>query len=660
MLLYNPDRKGKEQLINEFVVRQMPFREIMEDIESADPIYPGQNYILVGPRGAGKTTLLNRIKYGIEDSAKLNKRLIPVIFQEEQYNISELSDLWQNIGEYLEDYYGFAGIGQEMKEMMKRSNFEELCYDILERWLDNSGRGIVLLLDKIGDLFKKIGELETRRLREILITKKQIRLIGGSAFYPDTILDYADPMFEFFKVIRLEGLNRDETRQLLLKLGQIYNEEEKIRHIIQDTPERIDTLSALTDGVPRTIVLMFRIFTDYNDENAVKDLERILDAVTPLFKHRMDDLPAQQQKIVDAVARNWDAISIRDLKEKVRIDGKNISAQLRQLEKNGVIEKRNTETKNHLYLLRERFFNIWYLMRFGRRDEKQRVIWLVKFLESWCSKNDIKERIFHYVEMLKNGRLDERAIQLFGETYAAIMGTDLQPRLLLKESTPRYISKAVVVSNEELVGEMRKLNINEDWERILELAYITDLPDTPIKLMIYIAVTSAFVQNKDRKVLDRIFSKLTSKKIEELEGRAAALRMDSLILKSVAYNFLGFSIAGSPEKIFHYFERIIDLTDESDLKENTFESAMLTEFICLMLSKKYYNVVYNIFKEIKKIDLGNLLKPVYYTCILLKDGKDSTEYLSSGPELDETVQEILQTVHRYEKTSFILNDTPEF
>jgi DNA-binding MarR family transcriptional regulator len=70
----------------------------------------------------------------------------------------------------------------------------------------------------------------------------------------------------------------------------------------------------------------------------------------------------------------------KELREKVRIDSKNISAQLRQLEKNKLLKRRRRHKESFVFL-KERFFNIWYLMRYGRKSDKQRVIWLVKFLE---------------------------------------------------------------------------------------------------------------------------------------------------------------------------------------------------------------------------------------------------------------------------------------
>lgn len=436
--LYNPDRKGKGQLIAEFVVRQNVLKEIMDDLEGSSMKRPEQHYLIVGQRGTGKTTLLNRVKYAVEDSNGLNKWLIPIIFSEEQYNISELANLWENIAQVLEDYYGFDGLYAEMEKHAEKGNFEEICWDILEEGLDKSGKKIVLLIDNIGDLFKKIKELEVRRFREILQTKHQLRIIAASPLYLESILDYKQPMFEFFKVIRLESLNSRETLELLLKLAEIHHEETKIEQIIKETPERIEVLRVLTGGVPRTIALMFNIFIENEHESSLKDLENILDAVTPLYKHRMDDLPPQQQKIIDAVAKNWDPIGVKQLKERVRLESKVISAQLRQLEKNQVVQKMETGNKNHEYILKERFFNIWYLMRYGRKDDRQRVIWLVRFLESWCTNEELEKRVADFIELVKRKKDRIENMEVFALAYTSMAKLKTEFKLLLDENLPDY------------------------------------------------------------------------------------------------------------------------------------------------------------------------------------------------------------------------------
>lgn len=464
--LYNPDRKTKGELIAEFVVRTEVYDDIMQDLETSTMQHPEQHYLLVGQRGAGKTTLLNRLKYGIEDAAKLKNWVIPVLFSEEQYNVSELANLWENVGQYLEDYQGFDNIYADMEMHLSKRNFEEICLDILEKRLAEKNKKLVLLIDNIGDLLRKLDEIEVRRLREILQTKEFIRVIAGSPFYLESILDYQQPLFEFFKVMRLDGLNKQETERLLLKLGEIHYEKDKIERIIKETPQRIEAMRTLTGGVPRTMALLFRIFIDNEHSNSIKDLEKILDAVTPLYKHRMDDLPKQQQKIVDAVARKWDAISVKELKEKVRLESKIISAQLRQLEKNQIIEKKATDTKNHLYLLKERFWNIWFLMRYGRKDDKERVIWLVRFLESWCDNDEITKRIEAFVVQAEKGQMSLEETRLFSNVYASLSNLNFNQKMLLREAKVEYLANKVKLSDEELFEAAQKMGELGEFEKM--------------------------------------------------------------------------------------------------------------------------------------------------------------------------------------------------
>jgi DNA-binding Lrp family transcriptional regulator len=398
---------------------------------------------------------------------KVNKWVIPVIFSEEQYNISELANLWENICHTLEDYYGFENLYTEVEQHISKTNFEELAYDVLEKHLNKHKKKLVLLIDNIGDLLHKLEDKEIRRLRELLQTKSQIRVIAASLFYLDNVLDYKQPFFEFFKVHRLDGLGKEETDQLLLKLGEVYNEKAKIERILKETPERVETLRVLTGGVPRTIALMFRIFVDHEHESSVKDMERILDAVTPLYKHRMDDLPKQQQKIIDAVARNWDAISVKELKEKIRLDSKTISAQLNQLEKNQIIEKRTSKTKNHLYLIKERFWNIWYLMRYGRKFDKERVVWLVRFMECWFSRQELEQRVQDFIRKIKNNELPESAIQLFGVVYASLESITLELRMNLKDNLPADVANAILIDNKEILKAALDKAINKNYEEAL-------------------------------------------------------------------------------------------------------------------------------------------------------------------------------------------------
>ena len=640
--LYNPDRKSKDQLIAEFVVRTEIYDEIMHDLETSHMQHPEQHYLLVGQRGAGKTTLLNRLKYGIEDSKNLKEKVIPILFSEEQYNISELVNLWESIGQHLDDYYNFKGLSEEIESHLGKKNFEELTYEVLEKYLKNRGKKLVLLIDNIGDLLRKMDKTEVHRFREILQSKSEIRLIVGSPFYLETILDYHQPFFEFFKVVRLDSLGQKETQNLLLKLAQLNGEKEKIERIIIETPERVETLRTLTGGVPRTIALMFNIFIDYNNEDTVKDLEKILDAVTPLYKHRMDDLPTQQQKIVDAVAKNWDGISVKELKEKLRLDSKVVYAQLRQLEKNQVIEIVETNTKNHLYFLKERFFNIWYLMRYGRKYDKQRVIWLVKFLESWCTANELEQRIVDYVNKINEGKLDKDLISFYGEVYTAMNTLKSELKIILKESTPDHLSKRILVEDKEVFRIAKEKFENNELEKAFKLFNNIISPDETTSKEVA-KMSTDLVYRERNLFLDHLNNLLKTKFSEMNDQDQVELSYyeQMIIIILSHYACIDDLYKGNFKDADDGLDTLFNLMEKNSIKESTMDWIIQLTFMNFLLFDQP-NIVLDKFEKVPQ--LKDKLKPTYYAVMKLVENESQVQKM--GPELVGEVDRILQNVER--------------
>lgn len=373
--IYNPANQPAEEIISNFVVRLKEFEELFTAIKNDKMKKPPQHFIIQGQRGYGKTTLLLRINLEIKNDPELNTWLIPVMFDEETYSVHTLAKLWEEVIDILESEESFEGLSDKVDSLYDKESPEEEIFNLLIKSLKKQNKKVVLLLDNFGDMIEKFEKKEIQRLREILMTCANIRIIGASSTILEFYYSYKHPFYDFFKVITLDELTQEETIQLLKKLGETYKNE-GIEKIIAEQPERIESLRRLTGGVPRTVVLLFEIFADNIDGNSFKDLEAILDRVTPLYKHRLDNLSTQQQTIIDAIAQNWDAISTKDISKKVRMQSKAVSSQLNQLEKNQLIVKEPTSTKNHLYRINERFFNIYYLMRLGKRKNRNRVLWL--------------------------------------------------------------------------------------------------------------------------------------------------------------------------------------------------------------------------------------------------------------------------------------------
>lgn len=382
--IYNPADQPKEWLMEHFVVRTKLFEKIFRDIEQSKMKYPEQHYIIQGQQGMGKTTFLLRLKYEIENTSNLSSWLVPVFFNEESYDLTTLSNLWEKLLKYLDDKWETGGkYYKQTDEYIGSTDYEKKCFNLLIEILHAEKKKLVVLFDNFSQLFlDNLPAKEQHRLREILMSCADIRIIGASAVEMEKLHDYAEPFYEFFKIVNLDGLNKEETFKLINKL----QESSDTKFNIQKSKSKIETLAILSGGVIRTIMLIYETILANENGNALKDLETILDRITPLYKHRIEDLPIQQRKIIDVMAKKWDAVSTKDISENIRENGqplatKLVSAQLQQLEKNNIIIKKQTTTKNHLYQLDERFFNIWYVMRYGDTNDKNKVIWLAKFLE---------------------------------------------------------------------------------------------------------------------------------------------------------------------------------------------------------------------------------------------------------------------------------------
>jgi len=644
-LLYNPDRKDRQELIDEFVIRTETFNKIFRDLETGPMNYPEQHYLIIGQRGSGKTTLLTRLRYAVEDSAILNSWLIPISFSEEQYNISELANLWEGIAAELEDYHGFSGITEAMDARSTQSDFEPLALDILLGELDKRSKKVVLFIDNIGDLLKKFGDLEVRRLREVLQTKAQIRLIAGSAVVLESVLDYQQPLFEFFKTIQLKGLTNEESRTLLRKLATLHGETGKIENIIEKSPARIETLRQLSGGIPRTIVLLFNVFVDNEHGNAVSDLEKILDAVTPLYKHRMDDLPPQQQKIVDAVARNWDATSVRDLKERLRLESKVISAQLRQLEKNMVIEKRPTNTKNHLYLLRERFFNIWYLMRHGRKQDRQRVIWLVKFLEMWCDSNEIEERIDRYIQQVEAGKLNKQSLEFFGEVYSHFQKISPSIKLRFRQTVPGYVSNFIEFDEKEFISLASDFLSNKQWSSLAELTLTLDSNCNEAKRTLF----ELLENEQDLSSLDEIIRRAF------LEDKHMVIKEDTSNVE-LPYIYFGYELFRAHSNLVDIFANDGDMSrfnhtivgiyealrkSEYDLE---LESRWIERFYTILLIFKQYNLVLSNFERVKSEEISARHKIIQQVARYLAADSSSDSINTQNEIIQKIIVDVATTI----------------
>ncbi len=441
--LFNPPQKEPQQLKAEFVVRTAVFNQLFEEIQEDLMQHPPQHYMILGQRGMGKTTLLLRLKYAVLEDEKLKKWLLPVLFNEEQYSMPDLAAFFEHIAKILaEEHAVYQTLLDEMRKHELEADYDQKAFEILVYYLRQNQQKIIVFHDNFGQFLEKIGKTATHRLRNILMNSPYLRLVGASATLLEHTFDYKEPFFDFFYQIRLKGMTTDETITLFEKLAENEGKSEAFQEMLKTERPRIEVMRKLSGGVIRTMVMLFDVFMDNEKQDSFKDLEAILDRVTPLYKHRMDDLKPQQQLIVDAVARAWDAVTVSEIAELTRSERQGlktnqISAQLKQLVDNQIVEiEPRAKGRNHLYRLQERFFNIWYLMRYSTRQDKQRVLWFVKFLEGWCDTNDFKQLFERFENNLEKGTYELNTVFDRALAYSMVENdeVDLEKQALLRKA----------------------------------------------------------------------------------------------------------------------------------------------------------------------------------------------------------------------------------
>jgi Flp pilus assembly protein TadD/DNA-binding transcriptional ArsR family regulator len=145
----------------------------------------------------------------------------------------------------------------------------------------------------------------------------------------------------------------------------------------------------------------------------MRDLERLLDQATPLYKARVEELAPQTRVVFDALALAWDPATAADLASVTGLDVGTISVQLDRLVKEGVVEKTSlSSTRRTAFQVAERFFNIWYLMRHSSRRQRLRLRWLTEMLRRIYTPRELRERATGLLAGVEGQGLSSSAFRL--------------------------------------------------------------------------------------------------------------------------------------------------------------------------------------------------------------------------------------------------------
>ena len=434
--LYNPAQLSSNELKASFIARQETLEELHRIVREEKPGRPCQHFLLIGPRGMGKTTLGLRFLLSIEEASEFAASWQPVAFDEESYGIGDLADFWLTALDHLSRATDEPRWAERADAIREDENDPErqavYARAALRDFYQESGKRLILFVENLDVIFGQLGnEREVHTLRASLIERSDILLVGSANTVFDAIRGHGEPFYEFFQLFILEGLGPEDTQRMLESYTD-GNGTSDLPETLRRERGRLETVRRLTGGNPRLLVLACRMLIESPLGSPLEDLERLIDEQTPYFKARIEELPVQGRRVFHCLAAGWRPMLAKEVAVASKLSSSHASAQLRQLVDKGYAKEiRLPSEKRVRYEVSDRFYNIYYLLRFSRTG-RRRLERLVHFL------HDLFGR---YVESEVAGRkateFDPTNTSAWAVTSEAILGSDDEARLAEAEACAR-------------------------------------------------------------------------------------------------------------------------------------------------------------------------------------------------------------------------------
>ena len=403
--LYNPAQLTPDELKASFVARRETLEEMLRLLREQTSSRPCQHMLLIGPRGMGKTTLGLRFLHAVEETPELAAIWQPVPFHEESYGIGDLADFWLAALRHLSRATDNSELADKADALARdQRDQERLAAYALAALVDHcqaSGRRLILFVENLDGILDQLrNEREAHALRASLIERPEILLLGSANAVFDAIRSHAQPFYEFFRLVTLEGIGPEETARLLETLAGREGRPD-VPHALNLERGRLETLRRLTGGNPRLLVLACRMLIESPLGSAFEDLEQLIDEQTPYFKARIEELPIQARKVFHCLAHGWTPMLAKEAAGAAKLSSSHASAQLKQLVERGYAQVvRLPGAKRTRYEVGDRFYNIYYVLRFSRTN-RQRLERLVAFLHDLFGTSGLRPMYPTFLEALR-------------------------------------------------------------------------------------------------------------------------------------------------------------------------------------------------------------------------------------------------------------------
>jgi DNA-binding transcriptional regulator GbsR (MarR family) len=478
---YNPSQVPRDVLLAEFTARAGLVDDLLDILRGNAPNHPCQHSLLMGPRGYGKTTTLYAMKYRLEDDPKLIKKWIPLLFDEENYHLGDLAGFWLECLRLAEIALQTAGPVTYLSLHTSRDpKLEDQSREAFLALLARAKRRAVLLVDNLNDVLAAVADDSAQhRLRAFLLEESRVCVVGTACTYFSAISSTDRPFYQLFRVFRLDSFNPTEMETALRAMAAARPlTSARIKWPTQAGYWK--GLHILTGGNPRLVKIIYQLMERGVTADFQCQLEGLLDAYTPYFKHRIEAMSPQQRRVFDAIALAWNAVEISEIAPALRMDSNQISAQVKALLEAQLVSIRGGTARRRTYQVADRFSNIYYFMRFSRAG-RSKFEWFIRTMKIILTPDQYSEQLDQMrFQALGCSAEDTKKLQLHLLATATQFIDDATSRLNEGHKSVEYLLTAEQheALTQLLAEPASKATLAGDYDAV---SYLTKLPKEKLK-----------------------------------------------------------------------------------------------------------------------------------------------------------------------------------
>ncbi|MDR2031509.1 MAG: ATP-binding protein [Azoarcus sp.] len=352
---YNPAQLSDEELRSSFVVRQTDLAKILDIVRDNTDRESNQHVMVTGQRGSGKTTLALRVVLEIRQNPELSRKWYPLCYPEESYEVLSPGEFWLEALFHLAKQTNDDRWAQTYDDLRQEHDEDRLRERALGQLLDfaeGQDKKLLLIVENMNMLFDdQLDDDAAWKLRHALMHESRLMLLGTATQRFDGIDNYGKAFYEMFRLHELDALDSEGCNTVWKRIAG-----EKL------AGEQIRPIQILTGGNLRLLTIIAKFGRKYSFQRLLDELVNLVDEHTEYFKSHLDNLAPAERKVYLALAGLWTPSLTHDIASAARLEVNKTSALLKRLCGRGAVTA-IPEGRNFRYMLAERMYNIYYLMR---------------------------------------------------------------------------------------------------------------------------------------------------------------------------------------------------------------------------------------------------------------------------------------------------------